>query len=202
MELCEAKGLVELRHQYSSRVELHSVQLPQDGSALHFLRGAGVPDEWINFYRASMMNPIQYYSCFISYSHHNEDFAKRLHDDLQAQGVRCWSVEEDLKIGDHYHQRIEEAIRLYDKLIVVLSDEAVCSAWVEREVVAAREKEDRQGRGVLFPIRLDDTVMQTNQAWAADVRRRWQIGDFTRWKDHDHYQQAFDRLLRDLKAQT
>jgi hypothetical protein len=27
------------------------------------------------------------------------------------------------------------------------------------------------------------------------------IGDFTRWKDHDAYQKAFERLLRDLKAE-
>lgn len=42
--------------------------------------------------------------------------------------------------------------------------------------------------------------MRTDQAWAADIRRRRHIGDFTRWKDHDSYQKAFERLLRDLKA--
>ena len=26
------------------------------------------------------------------------------------------------------------------------------------------------------------------------------IGDFRAWKDHDSYQRAFERLLRDLKA--
>ncbi len=26
------------------------------------------------------------------------------------------------------------------------------------------------------------------------------VGDFTRWKDHDSYQRAFERLLRELKA--
>ena len=67
-------------------------------------------------------------------------------------------------------------------------------------MVAAREKEDREQRPVLFPLRLDETVMQTTKAWAADVRRRWHIGDFTQWKDHDAYQQAFERLLRDLAA--
>ena len=53
---------------------------------------------------------------------------------------------------------------------------------------------------MLFPIRLDDAVMETGQAWAADIRHTRHIGDFTRWKDHDAYQQAFQRLLRDLKA--
>jgi hypothetical protein len=26
-------------------------------------------------------------------------------------------------------------------------------------------------------------------------------GDFTRWKDHDAYSKAFDRLLRDLRVE-
>ena len=27
------------------------------------------------------------------------------------------------------------------------------------------------------------------------------IGNFCKWKDHDSYQKAFDRLLKDLKAE-
>ena len=54
---------------------------------------------------------------------------------------------------------------------------------------------------VLFPIRLDEAVMETDEAWAAKIRRTRDIGDFSRWKDHYAYQQVFDRLLRDLKAE-
>jgi hypothetical protein len=69
---------------------------------------------------------------------------------------------------------------------------------VETEVETALERERREKKLVLFPIRLDDAVMETTQAWAADLRRTRHIGDFTRWKDHDSYQKAFTRLLRDL----
>ncbi len=41
------------------------------------------------------------------------------------------------------------------------------SPWVEKEVETAFEKERRQGRTVLFPIRLDDAVMGAEEAWAA-----------------------------------
>jgi hypothetical protein len=44
--------------------------------------------------------------------------------------------------------------------------------------------------------------MQATEAWAADIRRTCHIGDFTKWKQHDDYQQAFERLLRDLQAGT
>jgi hypothetical protein len=34
------------------------------------------------------------------------------------------------------------------------------------------------------------------------ARRTRHVGDFTNWKGHDSYRKAFDRLLRDLKAET
>jgi hypothetical protein len=35
------------------------------------------------------------------------------------------------------------------------------------------------------------------EAWAAKLRARL-IGDFRQWKDHNTYQQSFQRMLRDL----
>jgi len=198
-DLRAVKGLVEIHHGGPSIVQLHTVKLPQDGSALHFLRGTGVPNEWIDFYRVSMMMPIQYYSCFISYTHQDEKLARRLHADLQDHGVRCWFAPEDMKIGDKIRARIDEAIHLHEKLLLLLSEYALASVWVEDEVEAAMEKEQRQQREVLFPVRLDASVMQTSQAWAAQLRRTRHIGDFTYWTDPQAYQIAFDRLLRDLK---
>jgi len=40
-----------------------------------------------------------------------------------------------------------------------------------------------------------------SKAWAADLRRTRHIVDFSRWKDHDSYQKAFERLLGDLEAE-
>jgi|SRR5215468_878669 len=77
---------------------------------------------------------------------------------------------------------------------------SVKSRWVEDEVESALERERRDDRLVLFPIRLDDAVMRTDAARASSIRRTRHIGDFTLWKDHDAYQKAFDRLLRDLRT--
>lgn len=198
-DLRTTKGLTKIHYRGPSHIELFSVQLPQDGSALHFLRGVGVPDEWIDFYRAYMMRPIQYYSCFIAYSSKDELLAKRLHADLQAEGVRCWFAPEDMKIGDRIRQRIDEAIHLQDKLLLLLSQHSLVSSWVRDEVEAAFEKERRQQRDVLFPIRLDEMVMQTGESWAATLRRSCHIGDFSQWENTQAYQKAFTRLLRDLK---
>jgi hypothetical protein len=43
-------------------------------------------------------------------------------------------------------------------------------------------------------------VISAAEPWAVKLRDQRQIGDFRKWKDQDAYQQAFDRVLRDLKA--
>lgn len=69
------------------------------------------------------------------------------------------------------------------------------------EVEHALEKERQSGKIVLFPIRIDDAVMQTETDWSAAIKRRRHITDFSWWKEHDAYKTAFDRLMRDLKQE-
>ena len=139
-----------------------------------------------------------FHSCFISYSSDDEAFARRLRTDLTQRGVQCWFAPEDMKIGDKIRERIHRSIWSYDRLLLILSAASVSSAWVETEVETALAKEADQGP-VLFPVRLDNAVMTMNIGWAAEVRRTRHIGDFRRWKEHDEYERALGRLLRDLK---
>jgi hypothetical protein len=166
-----------------------------------FLRGAGLPDEFIDYASALLGKPIEYYSCFISYASADSAIAHRLHSDLQAAGIRTWFAPKDLRIGDKFRTRIDESIRLHEKLIVILSASSVESAWVEKEVETAFARERSEHRDVLFPMRIDEAVFQSHCAWAADIVNTRHIGDFVGWKDHDNYARAFDRLVRDLKKE-
>ena len=83
--------------------------------------------------------------------------------------------------------------------MIVLSNASVKSRWVEREVHAALEREERENKTVLFPIRIDEAVMDAPQP-CAEIRRTRHIGDFREWQHHAGYRTAFDRLLRDLQA--
>jgi hypothetical protein len=167
---------------------------------LVFLRGCGLPETLIDYLPSLLNQPFQFYSCFISYASKDHAFAERLHADLQNKGVRCWFAPEDMKIGDRLRPRIDETIRVYDKLLLVLSKTSVASQWVEQEVETALARERQQGTTILFPVRIDSTVMTLETGWPALIRHTRNIGDFRRWKTHGVYQQAFARLLRDLKA--
>jgi len=59
-------------------------------------------------YLPSLLNQaIQHYSCFISYSAKDQDFAERLHADLQNKGVRCWFAPHDMPIGGKIRDEID-----------------------------------------------------------------------------------------------
>jgi hypothetical protein len=164
---------------------------------LSFLRGIGLPDNFIEYLPSLFNQAIRHYSCFISYSTKDQEFAERLHADLQNKGVRCWFAPHDLRIGDKILDEIDAAIRLRDKVLLVLSEHSIKSDWVEDEVTAGFEEERKRGQIVLFPVRLDEMVMETKEAWAAKLRGRL-IGDFRRWKDHDAYKDSLERVVRDL----
>jgi len=201
VDLSKVKGLEVVAHGGPSAVDVATLttsgKLPEV-----FLRGCGFPDALIEYVPSLLREPIQFYSCFISHSSTDEEFAERLHADSQNKGVRCWFAPEDLKIGAEIRVGIDESIRLHDKLLLVLSETSVKSQWVQQEVETALAKEREQGRTVLFPIRLDDAVMQIATGWPAYLKNTRNIGDFTRWKEHDSYRKAFDRLLRDLKTEA
>jgi hypothetical protein len=137
---------------------------------------------------------------FISYSSKDQEFVDRLHADLQNKGVRCWFAPHDMPIGAKIIDAIDEAIRLRDKVLLILSEHSVASDWVEEEVTRALDEERSRKTTVLFPIRVDDAVLNTTEAWARGLRIQRHIGDFCLWKDHDAYQKVLERVLRDLKV--
>jgi hypothetical protein len=199
-KLTAVQGLETCIHDGPSVLD-HSTLALSGPLPLAFLRGCGLPDSLIEYLPSLLGEPIQYDSLFISYASRDRAFAERLYADLQNKGVRCWYAPEDMKIGDEYRSRIDASIHLQDRLLLILSEHSIKSRWVQKEVETAFEKEEKDNRLILFPIRLDDVVMQIDVGWAADIRRQRHIGDFSQWKEHDAYQQAFNRLLRDLKAE-
>ena len=202
IDLSKVKNLHTVKHRGPSTIGIDTIFRSKGDIPEVFLRGAGVPDIYIEYMSSLTGKAFDYYSCFISYSAKDSELAERLHSDLQDKGVRCWFAPEDMKIGDRIRGAIDQAIRLHDKLLLILSKNSIDSDWVEAEVESALEQEQKRGQTVLFPVRLDDAVMKTDKSWAALIRRTRHIGDFTQWKDHDSYQRWFNRLMRDLKGEN
>ena len=200
--LCKHRGPSEIDH----KTLIQSGELP-----LVFYRGCGLPENYITYLPSLRDAPsIQFHSCFIAHSTKDHLFTERLWADLQNGGVRCYYAPEDMEGGVKIHHQIDLAIQVHDKLLLVLSEASLNSEWVMTEIRKCRKTEKREGRQKLFPIRL--VGMEVIDNWecfdadsgkdlAVEVREYF-IPDFTKWKDHDSYMKAFERLMRDLKESS
>jgi uncharacterized protein YjbI with pentapeptide repeats len=200
IDLTEVRGLDRCVHVGPSIVDFQTLKL-SGPLPTAFLRGVGFPDRLIKYLPSLLKQAIQYYSCFISYSSKDQAFAERLFADLRKRGVLCWFAVHDLPWGAKTLDSIDQAIRLRDKVLLILSKRAIASDWVEDEVTKAYAEERRRDQIVLLPVRLDNTILKTDEPWASKLRDQRNIGDFTRWKEHDHYQKSFKQLMRALRVE-
>ncbi|TMD57968.1 MAG: toll/interleukin-1 receptor domain-containing protein [Chloroflexi bacterium] len=177
IDLRSVKGLEMMVYGGPVSIGIDTIYRSQGNIPEVFLKGAGMDDTFITYIRSLVGKAIEYYSCFISYSSKDDVFAKRLHADLQSNNVRCWFAPEDLKWGEKNRHGIDEAIRLHDKLLLILSKQSVASGWVEHEVKTALAKERKEKRTVLFPVRVDKAVLESPFSWATEIRHERNIGE-------------------------
>jgi hypothetical protein len=177
---------------------------------VEFLSVAGIPGDFITQIPSLIagIQPIQFHSCFISYSHQDERFSQQLHSRMRDENLRVWYAPHDMKAGRKLHEEIFRAIQIHDKLLLVLSESSMRSEWVITEIRRARKVERDESRRKLFPIRLVD--FESIQKWEcfdadsgkdlAVELREYYIPDFSNWKDPDAFEAEFSKLLRDLRA--
>src|ERR1035437_39948 len=210
VDLSEEEGLDSVEHGTPSSITFDTIYLSRAKLSEAFLRGAGVPQPLIEGMPALVgkMSPIQFYSCFISYSNADQDFAEHLCRDLQAEGVGVWFAPHDIQGGKKLHEQLDAAIGSYDRVLLILSSNSMKSEWVATEIAKARKREIRERRRILFPVslvafsRIRDWECFDADAGKDSARevREYFIPDCRRWKDEDCYRAAFTRLLRDLQA--
>lgn len=204
VDFSQAINLENVRHQGPSIIGIDTLYRSSGRIPEVFLRGCGAPDTFIAFVQ-SLVNT-DFYSCFISFTEADDAISERLHNDLQAAGVRCWRWKEDARWGKTLMRSIDEAVRVYDKLVVICSKQSLNAPAVIREIERALQKEDdlaRQGKDsdVLFPVRIDDYIFAGWDHYRkADVLAK-NVGDFRNWHDPAIYRDKLSRLLRDLKAE-
>jgi len=211
VDLSTAKGLETITHSGPSTIGVDTIYRSKGKIPSEFLRGAGVAENFIEYMHSLVESALEYYSCFISYSGKDHEFASRIHDDLQANGVRCWFAPHRVQAGKKLYEQIDTAIQLHERLLLILSPDSIKSEWVKTEIAEARKREIKEGNRVLFPIKFNIPFDEL-QEWkcfdadrgkdSAREIREYYIPDFARLNDHNNYHEEFRKLLRDLKKDT
>jgi hypothetical protein len=206
LDLSAAIGLETAVHHGPSSIGIDTLLQSNGAISEVFLRGAGVPDTFIQYLPSLTEQPIQYYSAFISYSRADKSFAQRLHDTLQGRGIRCWLDEHQILPGQKIHVEVDRGIQLWDKVLLCCSEHSLKSWWVENEINLAIQKEQRlyKERGeevlALIPLNLDNYMLEGewSSGWKGQITERL-AADFTGWqRSHKKFEQQLDRLVEAL----
>lgn len=98
-DLSTIKGTETVRHLSLSAIGIGTLHISRGNISEAFLRGCGVPENFITFAKSLVDIPIEFYSCFISYSHQDKSFARRLQTNFRRaafvvgwMSIRCCPV--------------------------------------------------------------------------------------------------------------
>lgn len=220
-DLSSCYGLETIKHQSASHISTGTLMRTISGvggnlnAEMHtFFVRAGVPDSLLEYLPSLFLSdPLQFYTCFISYGAEDAAFAARLYDDLTKARIRCWKFDESAVVGRSLWGNIDQAIHVYDKVIVICSENSLRRPAVQDEIERALQKEEQLrwkkrdlpmvDDDVLFPVRLDEYIFDSWQHERKPNVVKKVVGDFRDWRaNRSKYQRELQRLIKALNPQS
>ena len=95
------------------------------------------------------------YDVFISYSSKNTEVATRIYDSIKSDNVSCWMAPTDIPGGSEYEDMIVNVIENCKIVVLVFSEPASVSRWVNSEISIAFSEYKH-----IIPFKIDDTEIK------------------------------------------
>ncbi len=193
-DLSTCKGIDTIRVSGECSIDFQTLRASKNISK-NFLFRIGLPQNYIDYLPSFFIqNPIQLsYSVFLSHSSENREFADMLYKYLTSNGVHVWYDEREIRPGDKKMEKVEKGIELYDKLILVCSEDFLShNLMINKILLRAAEKEKTLKEmyskkiNAIIPIKIDDYI-EEGVGENFNKLREYEIGDFTNWQDEESF---------------
>lgn len=200
VDLSGVKGLETVRFHGPSSLGIDSIYKSGGSIPTAFLRGCGVPEDFIQqIPTLAYGGPLQN-ACYICHHALDRVFGEQLHNDLQAQGIRCWLLPEDTDSPLTQATHFEEIAGYHDKLLVVCSKNSLACNAILREINHALYAETAEKRNILVCITRDEHLLKTFTHPRKDDILRKTVSNFQHWEKPESYERALGKVVRALRA--
>lgn len=124
---------------------------------------------------------------FISYACEDKEIARKLSRSLEEAGFEVWLDENNILPGDNWAEKVSQALKESQAMVVLVSPAAMDSKWVRHEIEFALGAKEYSGRLVPVFVGSPDRIPRDRLPWILRRLRGIELTD-----------QAEDETLREV----
>ena len=124
---------------------------------------------------------------FISYSSAETETAYMVKGILEKNGIGCWMGADSIDFGKDFALEIAKGISECEVLVLLLSEQAQKSPWVQKEVKMAISKEK-----IVIPFAIEKCDLTEAFSYV--------LSDIQRWNAYEELSVNLEKLVKQLKA--
>lgn len=102
---------------------------------------------------------------FLSYSHKDGELATQIAEELKKFEFDVWSAETEILPGDNWAEKVSDALKDSDAMVVLLTPESLASKVVQREIQYALGDNSYNHRLIPVVVGSEESVPEKSIPW-------------------------------------
>lgn len=102
---------------------------------------------------------------FLSYSHKDSELAKQIANELYENGLEVWNSETEILPGDNWAEKVSDALKDSNAMVVLITPESLESRTVQREIEFALGNNSYNNRLIPVLVGSEENLSKESIPW-------------------------------------